>query len=74
MGWFVAQSQKQKETIAFCSTIRLLSRHATGQGRIYIGASRSMAPGPEVPGGPFEGTNKHWEAYFIKFEGAPGTD
>ena len=24
------------------------------QGRIYIGASGSMAPGPEVPGGPFE--------------------
>ena len=24
------------------------------QGRIYIGASGSMAPGPEVLGGPFE--------------------
>ena len=24
------------------------------QGRIYIGASGSMAPGPEVPGGPFK--------------------
>ena len=23
-------------------------------GLIYIGASGSMAPGPEVPGGPFE--------------------
>ena len=28
------------------------------QGRIYIGASGYMAPGPEVPGGPFEGKNK----------------
>ena len=25
-----------------------------GQRRIYIGARWSMAPGPEVPGGPFE--------------------
>ena len=24
------------------------------QGRIYIVARRSMTPGPEVPGGPFE--------------------
>ena len=29
-----------------------------GQGRIYIGASGSMAPGPEVPGGPFESKKK----------------
>ena len=28
------------------------------QGRIYIVASRSMAPGPEVKGGPFESTKK----------------
>ena len=44
------------------------------QGRIYIGASGSMAPGPEVPGGPFEDANKKWESYSIKFEGAPGPD
>ena len=45
-----------------------------GQGRIYIGASVSMAPGPEVPGGPFEDKNKNLESYSIKFEGAPGPD
>ena len=44
------------------------------QSQIYIGASGSMAPGPEVPGGPFESKNKNWEAFFIKFEEAPGAD
>ena len=28
--------------------------YSPAQGRIYIGASGSMAPGPEVPKGPFE--------------------
>ena len=46
---------------------------STGQGRIYIGASGSMAPGPEMSGGPFE-NKKIWETYFIKLKGAPGTD
>ena len=40
------------------------------QGRIYIGASGSMAPGPEVLGGPFESKVKIWKTYFIKFQKA----
>ena len=40
------------------------------QGRIYIGASGSMAPGPEMPGGSFESL-KNSETYFIKLEWVP---
>ena len=58
----------------FFSTIFKIFQQEHVQSRIYIGASGSMAPGPEVPGGPFEDKNKNWESYFIKFEGAPSPD
>ena len=44
------------------------------QGRIYIGASGSMTPDPEVPGGPFESKRKIWETDGLEFEEAPGTE
>ena len=43
------------------------------QGQIYIGATGSMAPVPEVPWDPFE-TTKIWQVYIIKVELASGTD
>ena len=60
-------------SVDFLSIWHLLARMkmAYGQGRIYIGASGSKAPGNEVPGGPLEDKNKNWEPYFIKFKGAP---
>ena len=43
------------------------------QGWIYIGVSGSVAPGPEVPEGPFESKIKIWETDFTKLEKDPGT-
>ena len=53
----------------FFSTIFKIFQQEHVQSRIYIGASGSMAPGPEVPGGPFEIKRKIWETYVIKVMG-----
>ena len=51
--------------------IRKMRKYIQWTGPDYIGASGSMAPGPEVPEGPCESKRKIWETYFITLEEVP---